>query len=73
MITAVGIKRLGLVALALAIAGICAVLILPFLMSADAVRDAVKAEIRTVTGSIPCSAAALRYRCSRPAPCASTT
>jgi AsmA protein len=53
VITAVGIKRLGLVALALAVAGICAVLILPFLMSADAVRDAVKAEIRTVTGLDP--------------------
>ena len=41
MITAVGIKRLGLVVLALAAAGVCALVILPFLMPADAVRDAV--------------------------------
>jgi AsmA protein len=50
---AVGIKRLGLAVLALAAAGICALVILPFLMPADAVRDAVKAEIRAVTGLDP--------------------
>jgi AsmA protein len=53
VITAVGIKRLGLVVLALAAAGVCALVILPFLMPADAVRDAVKAEIRAVTGLDP--------------------
>jgi AsmA protein len=53
VIAAVGIKRLGLVALALALAGICAVLISPFLLSADAVRDAVKGEIHAVTGLDP--------------------
>ena len=35
MIAAVGIKRLGLVALALAAVGICVLVILPFLMPAD--------------------------------------
>jgi AsmA protein len=50
---AVDIKRLGLAALALAAVGICALAILPFLMPADAVREAVKAEIRTVTGLDP--------------------
>jgi AsmA protein len=53
VITAVGIKRLGLVVLALAAAGVCALVILPFLMPAEAVRDAVKAEIRAVTGLDP--------------------
>ena len=53
MTAAVGIKRLGLAVLALAAAGICALLVLPFLMPADAVRDAVKAEIRAVTGLDP--------------------
>jgi AsmA protein len=50
---AVGIKRLGLAVLALAVIGIGALVILPFLMSADAVREAVKAEIRAVTGLDP--------------------
>ncbi|MEA2956479.1 MAG: AsmA protein, partial [Alphaproteobacteria bacterium] len=53
MTAAVGIKRLAFVALGLAIVGVCALVILPFLMPADAVRDAVKAEIRTVTGLDP--------------------
>ncbi|HEY6994591.1 MAG TPA: AsmA family protein [Xanthobacteraceae bacterium] len=53
MIAAVGIKRLGIAVLALAAAGVCALVILPFLMPADAVRDAVKAEIRAVTGLDP--------------------
>jgi AsmA protein len=50
---AVGIKRLGFAVLALAIAGIGALVILPFLMPAEAVREAVKAEIRAVTGLDP--------------------
>jgi AsmA protein len=50
---AVGIKRLGFAVAALAAAGIGALLILPFLMPADAVREAVKAEIRAVTGLDP--------------------
>jgi len=50
---AVGIKRLGFVVLALAAVGIGALVILPFLMPADAVREAVKAEIRAVTGLDP--------------------
>ena len=53
MIAAVGIKRLGFVVLALAAVGIGALVILPFLMPADAVREAVKAEIRAVTGLDP--------------------
>ena len=53
MIAAVGIKRLGIAVLALVAAGVCAVVILPFLMPADAVREAVKAEIRAVTGLDP--------------------
>lgn len=53
MIAAVGIKRLGIAVLALAAAGVCALVILPFLMPADAVREAVKAEIRAVTGLDP--------------------
>jgi AsmA protein len=50
---AVGIKRLGLAVVALALAGIGTLVILPFLMPADAVREAVKAEIRAVTGLDP--------------------
>jgi AsmA protein len=50
---AVGIKRLGFVVVALAAVGIGALVILPFLMSADVVREAVKAEIRAVTGLDP--------------------
>jgi AsmA protein len=53
VIAAVGIKRLTFVVLGLAVAGVCALVILPFLMPADAVREAVKAEIRTVTGLDP--------------------
>ena len=53
MTAAVGIKRLGFAVAALAAAGIGALLILPFLMPADAVREAVKAEIRAVTGLDP--------------------
>jgi AsmA protein len=50
---AVGIKRLGFVVVALAAVGIGALVILPFLMPADVVREAVKAEIRAVTGLDP--------------------
>jgi AsmA protein len=50
---AVGIKRLGFIIVALAAVGIGALVILPFLMPADAVREAVKAEIRAVTGLDP--------------------
>jgi hypothetical protein len=46
VIAAVGIKRLGIAVLALAAAGVFALVILPFLMPADAVRDAVKADPR---------------------------
>ena len=53
MIAAVGIKRLGYIAAALAAVGIGILVILPFLVSADAVREAVKAEIRAVTGLDP--------------------
>jgi AsmA protein len=50
---AVGIKRLGLGVATLAAVGVGALVILPFLMPADAVRDAVQAEIRAVTGLDP--------------------
>jgi AsmA protein len=53
VIATVGIKRLGYAVAALAAGGICALAILPFLMPADAVRKAVKAEIRAVTGLDP--------------------
>ena len=53
MTAAVGIKRLGFIVVAVAAVGIGALVILPFLMSADAVREAVKAEIRAVTGLDP--------------------
>jgi AsmA protein len=49
----VGIKRLGLAVIALLLAGFGAALIVPFLMSAETVREAVKAEIRAVTGLDP--------------------
>jgi AsmA protein len=49
----VGIKRLGLAVIALVLAGFGAVLIVPFLMPAETVREAVKAEIRAVTGLDP--------------------
>ena len=53
MTAAVGIKRLVFAVLGLAIVGVGVLVILPFLMPADAVRDAVKAEIRAVTGLDP--------------------
>ncbi len=51
--TPVGIKRLGLAVIAVLVAGFGTVLILPFLMPAETVREAVKAEIRAVTGLDP--------------------
>jgi AsmA protein len=53
LIAAIGTKRLGLGAAMLAAAIIGAFAILPFLIPADTVRDAVKAEIRAVTGLDP--------------------
>jgi len=49
----IGIKRLALAVVALAVAGFGALVILSFLMPAETVRDAVKAEIRAVTGLDP--------------------
>lgn len=53
MIAAVGIKRLGFAAAVFAAAAIAALVILPWLMPAEAVRKAVQAEIRAVTGLDP--------------------
>ncbi len=53
MTAPVGIKRLALAVIAVVLVGFGAVLVLPFLMPADAVRDAVKAEIYAVTGLDP--------------------
>jgi len=50
---AIGIKRLGFAVAALTAAAIAALVILPLLISADAVRKAVQAEIRAVTGLDP--------------------
>jgi AsmA protein len=50
---AIGIKRLGLAVAAVFAVGVGAVLILSFLMPTDRVREAVKAEIRAVTGLDP--------------------
>jgi len=47
------VRRLGFAVLALVLAGVCAALILPFLISADAVREAVQGEIRSITGLDP--------------------
>jgi len=49
----VGTKRLGLAVAALILAATCAFVIVALLMPADSVRDAVKAEIRAVTGLEP--------------------
>jgi AsmA protein len=53
LIAAIGIKRLGLAAAALAGAAFTALVILSLLIPADTVRDSVKAEIRAVTGLDP--------------------
>src|ERR1700732_479074 len=46
-------KRLGLAVAALILAATCTFVIVALLMPADSVRDAVKAEIRAVTGLEP--------------------
>lgn len=48
-----GIKRIGLGVAALLLAGFAGLLVLPLLLPADSVREAVKAEIRAVTGLDP--------------------
>ena len=53
MAAAVGIKRLGFAAAVVAAAAIAALVILPWLLPAEAVRKAVQAEIRAVTGLDP--------------------
>jgi AsmA protein len=53
LIGAIGIKRLALAAAALAAAAFAALVLLSILIPADTVRDAVKAEIRAVTGLDP--------------------
>jgi AsmA protein len=53
VIARVAIKRLGLAVIALAVAVTAAGALVSFLMSASTVRDAVKAEIRAVTGLDP--------------------
>ena len=53
MTAAVGIKRLGFAAAVVAAAAIAALVILPWLLPAEAVRKAVQAEIRAVTGLDP--------------------
>ncbi len=68
MTAAIGIKRLGLAVAALTAAAFAALVILSLLMPADTVRDAVKAEIRAVTGLDPVlRGQASRSRCFRPA------
>lgn len=53
MTAPVGIKRLAIVAIALLFIGLGAVFVFFLLMPAEAVREAVKAEIRAVTGFDP--------------------
>ncbi|HEX2351624.1 MAG TPA: AsmA family protein [Xanthobacteraceae bacterium] len=53
MAAAVGIKRLGFAAAVVAAAAVAALVILPWLLPAEAVRKAVQAEIRAVTGLDP--------------------
>ena len=48
-----GIKRIGLGVAALLLAGFGGLLVLPLLLPADSVREAVKSEIRAVTGLDP--------------------
>jgi AsmA protein len=52
-VAAVGIKRLGFAAAAVIAAAIATLVILPWLLPAEAVRRAVQAEIRAVTGLDP--------------------
>ena len=53
MTAATGLKRLAIVVGIVIVAGIAAVSAASFLVSADAARDAVKAQIRTATGLDP--------------------
>src|SRR5262245_66668602 len=53
VIAAFGIKRLAIVVAALVAVANGVLVILPFLMPAEAVREAVKAQIRAVTGLDP--------------------
>jgi len=49
----IGIRRIAVAAAGLVLVGIGAAFVLPFLMPAESVREAVKAEIRAVTGFDP--------------------
>jgi AsmA protein len=53
VIAPVRLKRLAFAAVVLALTGLGVLLIMPFLMSVDAVREAVTTEIRAVTGFNP--------------------
>lgn len=53
MTTATGLKRLAYAFTAVAVAGIAVLVVMPFLIPADAVREAVKAELRATTGLEP--------------------
>ena len=49
----IGIRRIALGVAGLVLVGVGAAFVLPFLMPAESVREAVKAEIRAVTGFDP--------------------
>ena len=53
MSAATGIKRFGLAVVALLAAGFCTLAVLSFVISAETVREDVKAQIRAVTGLEP--------------------
>jgi len=53
VIATVGIKRLGIAVAAVAAIGVSVLMVLPFLASAETVREAVKSQIRAVTGLDP--------------------
>ena len=53
MTAPVGIRRLGVAVVGVLVAGLGVILMLPFLMPAETVREAVKVEIRAVTGLDP--------------------
>ena len=53
MIAPVRLKRLAFAVIVVALAGLGALLVMPFLISADAVREAVTTEIRAITGFTP--------------------
>src|SRR6266545_7465890 len=50
---ATGFKRVGILAVAVIATGLAALVVASFLVSADGARDAVKAQIRAVTGLDP--------------------